>query len=1047
MNMKKFITIGIVSVAAICFGIIISNNSFMEGAYHQRTSLLVPNSTANAYLEELYMMKGDFRHEDFLRALEETKAMPKNRATLSWIDQGPDNIGGRTRAIVVDRSDINHVWAGGVSGGLFESNSRASTWQKVETFNDNLAVSSMCQTPDGTLWVATGHQREAVGGYEDSGLGGNGLYMQESDGSFTQIAGTSAFSYINEVRCDTLNNWVWLATNQGLKRYTPATSTLEDISGGLPGGSCNSLSMSQDGELLVCSMSGNKTYVSQNYGVDFVNYSDAANTANPLAENSASRIEYAVSFEKYSGKYQVYASCASSFLKGIWRSTDNGVNWTEIAPAYDGVTPGSFSPFSSGGSGQGTYDNIITCVPGNGNRILLGGIDIYSWSTTGNWTQVSQWFLGITSTKFVHADQHEMTWDKNGRLYMGNDGGVFFSENAGTAYEPEFYSANRGYNVTQYYSTSFSAHGDVIGGAQDNGTSANYHDNSTWREFDKVGGGDGFGAEMSFINRNVLFGSVYYSSVFRSNDRGSNTSSFVPVQLEDENSCVAGSTGGDGCGQFNTHVALWEDPDDELSEDTVSYIPSQAYSAGDTILVPSETSQMEIKYITPSDVVFDDTLDFDPAETTFDTIIVTAAPSIEYNMDVVNYTVVYGAPAIDPGDSVYLVDLDTTVFVADTMHKYHYWGTNPLRPGKIVDMGNEPQTYNIAWDTLKVQDRYQSWFALGIGGSMGIYMTRNALRFSSDQDWVKAIDEPSMGAVTIMEFSKSGNIFWIGTSNGQLWKLEGFNDVYSPEPVYPIVARDSLLDWDRGHYATTLTQISTSFAGAPILGIATGGNGVSPDDDHVVVVTGGSGRKVYESTNGSGASPTFTNITSDLPSQPFYSCVIERDDANTIIVGGELGVYITENGGSSWENANGDFGYVPVFDMGQNWRNYDEGCLKPGSIYIGTHGRGIWSTDEYLGMPEQGDNLDKAKFIPNNINIYPNPMTDNGTIAFDLDNNSDVLIHIFNLSGQLVRTINHQGMMAGSNVITFGVADLQSGAYIVRLKAGDQVETAKFIKY
>ena len=34
---------------------------------------------------------------------------------ISFTEQGPDNIGGRTRAIQIDRADRNRVWAGGVS--------------------------------------------------------------------------------------------------------------------------------------------------------------------------------------------------------------------------------------------------------------------------------------------------------------------------------------------------------------------------------------------------------------------------------------------------------------------------------------------------------------------------------------------------------------------------------------------------------------------------------------------------------------------------------------------------------------------------------------------------------------------------------------------------------------------------------------------------------------------------------------------------------------------------------------------------------------------
>jgi len=46
--------------------------------------------------------------------------------SISFIEQGPDNIGGRTRAVLVNRNNINEVWAGSVSGGLFYSNNKGS---------------------------------------------------------------------------------------------------------------------------------------------------------------------------------------------------------------------------------------------------------------------------------------------------------------------------------------------------------------------------------------------------------------------------------------------------------------------------------------------------------------------------------------------------------------------------------------------------------------------------------------------------------------------------------------------------------------------------------------------------------------------------------------------------------------------------------------------------------------------------------------------------------------------------------------------------------
>src|ERR1041385_3085714 len=49
---------------------------------------------------------------------------PNSTPSTSWTELGPDNVGGRTRAILFDNQDPTHkhMFAGGVSGGLWESN-------------------------------------------------------------------------------------------------------------------------------------------------------------------------------------------------------------------------------------------------------------------------------------------------------------------------------------------------------------------------------------------------------------------------------------------------------------------------------------------------------------------------------------------------------------------------------------------------------------------------------------------------------------------------------------------------------------------------------------------------------------------------------------------------------------------------------------------------------------------------------------------------------------------------------------------------------------
>lgn len=1047
---KRIFLLGSLSVVAIA-AVTVTDFS-PEGIYKVRSMEPQSEPGIEGAFEYYQMLRGDYTKEDWLRAREHMKMMPQDRTTINWIDQGPDNVGGRTRAILVDRNNIHHIYAGSVSGGLFESFNRANEWQLVEGFDANLGISSMCQTVDGTIYIATGHSSENSFGTQNSGYRGDGIFKLNTDGvTFSQIPGTSAngttasdFDFVNEIVCDTINNVVWIACSGGLKKYIPGSSAPEDVSNGLTSGSCSALSISPDGTVIVASMSGGKTNVSVNGGATF---EDRSGSGTGKIEAGAARNEYAISHEKNSsGKYNVYASCGGSqHLLGIWRSTDNGINWTEIAPAGNGA-PGTFSPFShSTTSGQASYDNIISVQRGNPDRILMGGIDIYSWNYNGNWSQLTQWFYPIQSPQYAHADQHEQVWDAWGRLYVGNDGGVAYSDDGGLTFVP----ANRGYNVTQFYGIGFSAHGDVIGGAQDNGTQANYHDNATWRSHDEVGGGDGFSAAISFINRNILFTSTYHGGVRRSNDRGDNSSAFVPSDW----ACTAGSSeGSEGCGSFYTAFKMWENPKDLNSTDSIDYIPTQAYAANSEVLVPSKTSEKLIKYITPTALIFDDTVEFDPSLTTLDTIIVTS--SGEYNLSILDHILQWdenpGAPPIEPLDSIKFPTLnDTVVEVIDTILISHYYATNPLAPGDVYDMGNEPEDYNIAWDTIRVQDYYQSWFAIGIGSGYdpsaeGVWMTRNALRLSSNSnEWFRVADGLS-GTVTTMEFSRDGNHLFIGTSNGSLYRLSGFGQVYSPKKSGP--QADTLIDWDLGHELTTLTLIETF--SSVVTGIA-----VEGDVDHVVVTLGefGSAPKVYESTNASGGSPTFSSIMGSgleaLPAMPYYSVVIDREAPNTILVGGELGVYITENGGTDWAYCSGGaFGATPAFDMGQNWRTWDEGCYKPGAIYVGTHGRGIWSTDAFLTLPGDQDNLAPEKFV-SNLKMYPNPVNEVGNIEFALEENADAYVQIFNLNGQLVQEISKSNLISGNNIITFDTSDLPRGTYIVRLTAGSLVETTKFVKH
>ena len=75
-------------------------------------------------------------------------AIPGSSSSAPWVELGPNNVGGRTRALTWDPNDSSgkKVWAGGVGGGLWFNNditNSASVWNKVDDFWQSLSINKI----------------------------------------------------------------------------------------------------------------------------------------------------------------------------------------------------------------------------------------------------------------------------------------------------------------------------------------------------------------------------------------------------------------------------------------------------------------------------------------------------------------------------------------------------------------------------------------------------------------------------------------------------------------------------------------------------------------------------------------------------------------------------------------------------------------------------------------------------------------------------------------------------------------------------------------
>jgi len=157
------------------------------------------------YLNEINPATGRTHKRELLQLQARLNAeRPEERApgdavNNPWVERGPDNVGGRTRALLFDPNDPTQetVYAGGVSGGLWKNTNISdinSVWSYVG-ISENLSVSSIAVDPNNTnVWyVGTGES------YTGADAVGNGLWKTTDGGAtWNQIyGGVTGSSYVD----------------------------------------------------------------------------------------------------------------------------------------------------------------------------------------------------------------------------------------------------------------------------------------------------------------------------------------------------------------------------------------------------------------------------------------------------------------------------------------------------------------------------------------------------------------------------------------------------------------------------------------------------------------------------------------------------------------------------------------------------------------------------------------------------------------------------------------------------------------------------------
>lgn len=391
---------------------------------------------------------------DQTRSMQQEFAQLKNNFTKArFKERGPDNIGGRTRAILIDAKDPERktIWAGGVSGGLWKTNDitvSSPIWEKVDDYLENLAVGALVQDandPD-VMFMGTGE------GFPNAdATAGVGIFRSLDNGATWQLLPSTTNGDFRVTRKMLVHpsGDVYAAATRGLFRSKDRGETWEKVLGaGLRAvDSMYDIFYVEANDHIYVSTT-NSIYKSQTG--DPLDWEDLATPLNSFPRGF-NRIEFAISPTNPDIIYLVGSDNGSG--TNVYKTTDGSETWQEMAE----VRPeGDFT------NGQAWYDLEIAVDPFNPEHVIVGGVPIYR-SVDG----------AASFERFafnMHVDQHLTVFDEEeeGIIYFGNDGGVHRSTSGSS---PNVPNKNSGYNITQFYACAFhpDAFSDyILGGTQDN---------------------------------------------------------------------------------------------------------------------------------------------------------------------------------------------------------------------------------------------------------------------------------------------------------------------------------------------------------------------------------------------------------------------------------------------------------------------------------------------------------------------------------------------------------------------------------------------------
>lgn len=445
---------------------------------------------------------------------------------------GPNNIGGRTRAIAFDKRNNQVIIAGCVSGGIMRSANGGQTWTRVSPEEDLHNLTALAQDPrpgfEDTWYAGGGEPLGNTASADGAPYLGHGLWKSTNNGqTWTRltlaIAGLATppggfqleafdhpFDYVHRILVNPTNGHVYIAGHRRLIRSADGGNSFEIVFNTITGATaangqmdvaCTStgrLYLAVNGGLPDLALRGVWTSTTGNAGswtrmaggnvlnVDSV----AAWRGNDYTAPLTKRILLALAPSNQNLLYVLYenglsqAGPAPQPEVDMYRFDAGGNAWTNLSanmPDFPGGDREGVDPIAT----QGGYNMMVYVKPDDPNFVIIGGTCLYRSTNGFTSTAGTAWIGGYGNTlptltiyPSSHPDMHSVAFDPTNanRVIAADDGGLQVTADitaTASATVPVTWSMVRNYQTLQYYHVAMdpgSGRNNFIGGSQDNGT-------------------------------------------------------------------------------------------------------------------------------------------------------------------------------------------------------------------------------------------------------------------------------------------------------------------------------------------------------------------------------------------------------------------------------------------------------------------------------------------------------------------------------------------------------------------------------------------------